>query len=200
MNRELIEANVRHNHFVTEGIGAGTMMPHLLMDIVLSEFTKNVAVLPLDYTKPAKWRKVWRTEYNEFNKRFCEAFTEEQMGMVTDAMDELEGLVEDDVEALRNALGKCMASVADGERAALISCTMCHMLTETAQVFWRLDCRQDSIQRSNVHLTKISDAILQLIRCLYKGGCNVSVNKSEEVDEICNTLCQKVVHWSMIEA
>lgn len=200
MKEEIVRAYLKHNGYTLDKgdiTDNKILLPFLLMDLVLSIYRHDILPVKMRF-EMNHWKKEWRKWYNKFNQPFFRAFNREQTDVVIKYMEELESIMQEDLDLFRKELRNLIKGYCDDSNLDIcINCLTCNVITHTARLFWGMVYRQNGVETDHECLIRIQRITYNMTQKCYKEESDLDISKFPEVENIMNSLCDKIVKWTL---
>lgn len=193
---ELTDAYLRHMKYRRlEGGGMTPILPFFILDAMFQIYSKVVG--PMDLKREQKMMRArWIDAYNQFNRDFFSAFTDDQQDAIIDRMDDFCEYINNDVEIARVQVMNVMKEDCIDMQMTVSSIMLCNVLAQAANTVWRNTyVKRDGSPLRNAYIDAMERWSYKFMNAYHGRSTNVDPNKSEGVSKAVSALCRRIIRW-----
>lgn len=179
---------------------AQLLTPFFIMDICYQIYDKEVRPRVLQH-ESKRYVKLFREEYNAFNKELFRVLDVDEADMVIDEMEGVEEFTHNNVMFCRVALLNILGMFPDEARDFMTSVLLCDFICQIANIVWTDMYRVLDNGRkgeTNMHLKRLRSFSFKICNYYEKmqgQGCTIDLNKNRELSNCCSALTRKIVEY-----
>ncbi len=202
---EILDAFCRSRNLKRkQGTSLIPLHPFLIMDCVLTIYTKWIAELEGLRFEARKYKNAWSRIYLSMNRTFFKAFNTEQKDVVIGLMDDLEHYISNDLVIAKMAIMDYLETLEKEktleQQQVASSCILGEVLCYAAKTTWEKVFKQTGQMDVYKQIDGVCKSIHKFVNVWYKPTVHIDVTQDKKSMDAISVLCQKIVRFLDVEA